>query len=180
MSFRGSIKLLTCSVYVYNVRKFRALTPHMILRAAHSTVALTIVKCISIFGNTCKCLLGVYQQFKSSWPSLKVHVLVFIRVFFGWQMCDFFFSFWQLILSHSILATLSSHAWHSQHMNTWLKGNSFLKIYDNIHMTRMSCSNTYSAELHNHLIWLKINSKYSMQNYTYFRQMYQECLKQNI
>ena len=92
----------------------------------------------------------------------------------------FFFSFWQLILSHSILATLSSHAWHSQHMNTWLKGNSFLKIYDNIHMTRMSCSNTYSAELHNHLIWLKINPKYSMQNYTYFRQMYQECLKQNI
>jgi len=68
-------------------------------------------------------------------------------------------------------------------LNTWTHGLKvilFWKIYDNIHMTRMSCSNTYSAELHNHLIWLKINPKYSMQNYTYFRQMYQECLKQNI
>jgi len=37
-----------------------------------------------------------------------------------------------------------------------------------------------SAWFHNSLIRLKFNPNYFMQNYTYFRQIYQECSNQNI
>ena len=36
------------------------------------------------------------------------------------------------------------------------------------------------AKFHNTLIWLKFNPIYFMKHYTYFKQCYQECLKQNI
>ena len=34
-------------------------------------------------------------------------------------------------------------------------------------------------QFHNNLFWLKFNPKYFRQHYTDFRQIYQECLKQN-
>ena len=42
----------------------------------------------------------------------------------------------------------------------------------------ISKNNTTRTQFHNHLIQLKFNPKYFMQNSTYFRQLYQKCWKQ--
>ena len=44
----------------------------------------------------------------------------------------------------------------------------------NIHID-LYVSPTAKAGFHNHLFRLKSNPKYCMQNYAYYRQIYQEC-----
>ena len=51
-----------------------------------------------------------------------------------------------------------------------------IKSYSkSVNETRILVWIGHRAEFHNNLIWLKFNPNYFMHNYTYFRQIYQEC-----
>ena len=68
----------------------------------------------------------------------------------------------------------TSRTW-SQHSTTRLSRRSWYLCF-----VVCFCIHQSGAQFHNTLIRLRFNPIYFMQNYTYFKQFYQECLKQNI
>jgi len=65
-----------------------------------------------------------------------------------------------------------------QKNQTHLSLKSYKKVI--IKQVHFLLTNIERAQFHNTLIRLRFNPIYFMQNYTYFKQFYQECLKQNI
>jgi len=62
--------------------------------------------------------------------------------------------------------------------NTYPKGRALMQLYRVVSQTKRGIE--FRAQFYNTLIRLRVNPIYFIQNYTYFKQFYQECLKQNI